>query len=192
MTKLKLILRRFKRLLIGWQYKLSPITNNEQITVILGYSVALITVLLFTLGLYSCSSTKYVPVETNTQVIVKDSLIYVNDTIEVEIPKEVIIEKVPLDTVSVLNTSLAQSMAKVENGLLYHDLKQQGTIKTVIDTCYVTKIEEKITYQEVPVEVTKEVKHIPNWVSYSLMLNFGLIVVIWLFLKKLIGNSGKN
>lgn len=189
MTKLKLILRRFKRLLIGWQYKLSPITNNEQITAILGYSVALITVLLFTLGLYSCSTTKYVPIETNTQVIVKDSLVYINDTIEIEVPVEVIKEKVPVDTVSVLKTSLAQSMAKVENGLLYHDLKQQGTIKTVIDTCYVTKIEEKITYQEVPVEVIKEVKHIPNWVIYSLMLNFGLIVVIWLFLKKLIGNS---
>ena len=192
MTKLKLILRRFKRLLIGWQCKLSPITNNEQITAILGYSVALITVLLFTLGLYSCSTTKYVPVETNTQVIVKDSLVYVTDTIEVEVPKEVIIEKVPLDTVSVLKTSLAQSMAKVENGLLYHDLEQQGTIKTVIDTCYVTKIEEKITYQEVPVEVTKEVKHIPNWVIYSLLLNFGLIIAIWLFLKKLILNSGKS
>lgn len=186
MAKLKLILRRFKRLLIGWQCKLSPITNNEQITAILGYFVALITVLLFTLGLYSCSTTKYVPVETNTQVIVKDSLIYVNDTIEVEVPKEVIIQKVPLDTVSVLNTSLAQSMAKVENGLLYHDLKQQGTIKTVIDTCYITKIEEKITYQEVPVEVVKEVKHIPNWVGYSLMLNFTLIVIIWLILKKFI------
>ena len=148
--------------------------------------MALITVLLFTLGLYSCSSTKYVPVETNTQVIVKDSLVYVVDTIEVEVPVEVIKEKVPVDTVSVLNTSLAQSMAKVENGLLYHDLKQQGTIKTVIDTCYLTKVEEKITYQQVPVEVTKEVKHIPNWVSYSLMLNFTLIVIIWLILKKFI------
>ena len=125
-----------------------------------------------------CGSVKNIPINTNTQVIVRDSIVRIKDTVSVEVPKEIVKEIVPQDTISVLKTSLAISIAKVENGKLNHELQQQGTVKVRIDTCYVTKIEEKITYQEVPVEVIKEVKHIPNWVKYSLLVNIGLILLI--------------
>lgn len=190
MKMLKTILRRFKRLFSPWVYKLSPYTNNEQITAFLCQITLLLLVLLFSLGFISCSTVKYVPIDTNSQVIVRDSIIRVVDTVRVEVPKEVIREIVPQDTVSVLRTSLAESTAKVENGKLNHELRQQGTVKVKIDTCYVTKIEEKITYQEVPVEVIKEVKHIPNWVTYSLIFNIGVILLfglrIFLKIKKVI------
>lgn len=173
---LKTILRRFKTLLdTGW-YKLSPYTNNEKIMAFLYQITLLLLVLLFSLGFISCSTVKYVPIDTNTQVIVKDSIIHVRDTIRVEVPVEVVKEIVPQDTISVLRTSLAESTAKVINGELNHSLKQQGTVKARIDTCYVTKIEEKISYQEIPVEVIKEVKHIPDWVGYSLLINILIIV----------------
>lgn len=189
MKMLKTILRRFKTLLdTGW-YKLSPYTNNEQIMAFLCQITLLLLVLLFSVGLIGCSTVKYVPIDTNTQVIVRDSIIHVRDTVRVEVPKEIVREIVPQDTVSILKTSLAESTAKVENGKLNHELRQQGTVKVKIDTCYITKIEEKITYQEVPVEVIKEVKHIPNWVNYSLLLNIGLILLIgiriYLKMKKL-------
>lgn len=189
MKMLKTILRRFKTLLdTGW-YKLSSYTNNEQIMAFLCQITLLLLVLLFSLGFISCSTVKYVPIDTNSQVIVRDSIIRVVDTVRVEVPKEVIREIVPQDTVSILKTSLAESTAKVENGKLNHELRQQGVVKVKIDTCYITKIEEKITYQEVPVEVIKEVKHIPNWVNYSLLLNIGLILLIgiriYLKMKKL-------
>lgn len=189
MKMLKTILRRFKTLLDTVWYKLSSYTNNEQIMAFLCQITLLLLVLLFSLGFISCSTVKYVPIDTNSQVIVRDSIIRVVDTVRVEVPKEVIREIVPQDTVSVLKTSLAESTAKVENGKLNHELRQQGTVKVKIDTCYITKIEEKITYQEVPVEVIKEVKHIPNWVNYSLLLNIGLILLIgiriYLKMKKL-------
>lgn len=177
---IKTILRRFKTLLsIGW-YKLPPYTNNEQIMTFLCQITLLLLVLLFSLGLIGCSTVKYVPIDTSSQVIVRDSIIHVRDTVRVEVPKEIVREIVPQDTVSILKTSLAESTAKVENGKLNHSLRQQGTVKVKIDTCYITKIEEKITYQEVPVEVIKEVKHIPNWVSYSLLVNIGFLVLIGL------------
>lgn len=190
MKMLKTILRRFKTLLdTGW-YKLSPYTNNEKIMAFLCQITLLLLVLLFSIGLIGCSTVKYVPIDTNTQVIVRDSIIHVRDTVRVEVPKEIVREIVPQDTVSVLKTSLAESTAKVENGKLNHELRQQGTVKVRIDTCYITKIEEKITYQEVPVEVIKEVKHIPNWVTYSLMFNIGVILLfglrIFLKIKKVI------
>lgn len=190
MKMLKTILRRFKTLLdTGW-YKLSPYTNNEKIMAFLCQITLLLLVLLFSLGFISCSTVKYVPIDTNSQVIVRDSIIRVVDTVRVEVPKEVIREIVPQDTVSILKTSLAESTAKVENGKLNHELRQQGTVKVRIDTCYVTKIEEKITYQEVPVEVVKEVKHIPNWVSYSLLANIAFILLfgvkLYLRFKKII------
>lgn len=177
---IKTILRRFKTLLSTWWYKLSPYTNNEQIMAFLSQITLLLLVLLFSVGLIGCSTVKYVPIDTNTQVIVRDSIIHVRDTVRVEVPKEIVREIVPQDTISILKTSLAESTAKVENGKLNHELRQQGTVKVRIDTCYVTKIEEKITYQEVPVEVIKEVKHIPNWVSYSLLANIGFLVLIGL------------
>lgn len=180
MKMLKTILRRFKTLLdTGW-YKLSPYTNNEKIMAFLCQITLLLLVLLFSVGLIGCSTVKYVPIDTNTQVIVRDSIIHVRDTVRVEVPKEIVREIVPQDTISILKTSLAESTAKVENGKLNHSLRQQGTVKVKIDTCYITKIEEKITYQEVPVEVIKEVKHIPNWVSYSLLANIGFLVLIGL------------
>lgn len=180
MKMLKTILRRFKTLLdTGW-YKLSSYTNNEQIMAFLCQITLLLLVLLFSLGFISCSTVKYVPIDTNSQVIVRDSIIRVVDTVRVEVPKEVIREIVPQDTVSILKTSLAESTAKVENGKLNHELRQQGTVSVKVDTWYITKIEEKITYQEVPVEVIKEVKHIPNWVSYSLLVNIGFLVLIGL------------
>lgn len=152
-------------------WRLPQYTNNQQITVFLD----LVFLLVISLGLVGCSTIKYVPIDTNTQVIVKDSIIHVRDTIRVEVPVEVVKEIVPQDTISVLRTSLAESTAKVINGELNHSLKQQGTVNARIDTCYVTKIEEKISYQEIPVEVIKEVKHIPDWVGYSLLMNILII-----------------
>lgn len=174
----KLILKRFKALLSDCRYKLSTYTNNEKLSLFLNYSVVLLILLLMLLS--SCNNIKYIPLENETKVLVRDSIVFVNDTIEVEVPKEIVKEIVPQDTISILNTSVSISEARIDNGMLYHSLEQKGTITAIIDTCYVTRVEEKITYKYIPKEVLKEVKYIPNWVSYSLMLNIALILVIFL------------
>lgn len=145
----------------------------------------IILLLIAVLTLIGCSTVKYVPIQTEEKVIVKDSLIYVRDTVTVEIPKEVIKEIVPADTTSILKTSLAMSEARLEEGRLYHSLEQSGAVKTVVDTCYVTRIEEKVVYQDRPVEVPTPVKYIPSFYNFCLWWFIGtvLLIALWIVMK---------
>lgn len=181
MEKLKSILRRFKSLLGAWWYNVSSQPLEAKYGAFLFHLMALLAALLLLLGIGGCSTVKYVPIQTEEKVIVKDSLIYVRDTITVEIPKEVIKEIVPADTTSILKTSLAMSEARLEEGKLHHSLEQSGAVKTVVDTCYVTRIEEKVVYQDRPIEVPKEVKHIPSFFWWSLIFN--IITVLFIIFK---------
>lgn len=181
MEKLKSILRRFKSLLGAWWYNVSSQPLEAKYGAFLFHLMALLAALLLLLGIGGCSTVKYVPIQTEEKVIVKDSLIYVRDTITVEIPKEVVKEIVPADTTSILKTSLAMSEARLEEGRLYHSLEQSGAVKTVVDTCYVTRIEEKVVYQDRPIEVPKEVKHLPSFFWWSLIFN--IITVLFIIFK---------
>lgn len=127
-----------------------------------------------------CSTIKEIPVQTVEKVVVRDSVVYVKDTITIEIEKEKIVEVVPADTVSQIATSLAFSEAKIEKGMLHHSLEQKGQIKAKIDTFYVTQIKEVEKLVEVPIEVVKEVKHTPDWCWWSLIFNI-VVVLIWIF-----------
>lgn len=143
------------------------------------YRLILLTMVLF--SFVGCSVVKEIPVQTVEKVVVRDSIVYVSDTVTVEIPKEVIKEIVPQDTTSILRTSVATSEAKIEKGMLHHRLEQNGAVKTQIDTHYVTQYVEKIKEVEVPVEVIVEKKYTPSWVWWSLVFN---VIVILLFALK--------
>lgn len=123
------------------------------------------------LCLVGCASIKEIPVQTIEKIEYRDSLVYIKDTITIPIPVEKIVQVVPQDTTSQISTSLAFSEAKVEKGILTHTLEQKGQIKTKIDTFYITQIKEVEKMVEVPIEVVKEVKHIPNWCWWSLIFN---------------------
>ena len=136
-------------------------------------------IILLIFGLVvSCGTIKEIPVATVEKVVVRDSIIYVSDTIEVPVPYEVIREIVPQDTVSVLNTSVASSTAKVENGMLSHSLEQKGALKTQIDTFYVTKYVEKIKEVEVPIEIQVEKKVVPVWCWWNLVYSVILTLLV--------------
>lgn len=123
------------------------------------------------LCLVGCASIKEIPVQTIEKVEYRDSIVYVKDTITIPIPVEKIVQVVPQDTTSQISTSLAFSEAKIEEGRLTHTLEQKGQIKAKIDTFYITQIKEVEKMVEVPIEVVKEVKHIPEWCWWSLIFN---------------------
>jgi hypothetical protein len=103
----------------------------------------------------SCGAMKEVPVQTVEKIVYRDSLIYVNDTIKVEIPRETVREVVPeLDT-SYLKTSVAESVAYLDTAKrkLHHTLTQKGEIKVVYDTIVKIQYVDRILEKEVPVEV---------------------------------------
>ena len=132
-----------------------------------------------------CSTIKYVPINDVTKIEYRDTTIFIKDTITVEIPKEVIKEVVPQDTVSILRTSVATSEAKVEKGMLTHTLEQKGKIATTIDTFFVTTIKEVEKMVEVPieVEVIKYKRDTIFWFSIILNVMVILLICFRLYLK---------
>lgn len=145
-----------------------------------------ILILLFVL--VSCSTTKSIPVQTIERIEYRDSIVYVNDTITIEVPKEKVVYVVPADTLSQISTSLAFSEAKVEKGVLTHTLEQKGQIKTKIDTFFMVKYIDRIVEKEVPVEVEIEKPYIPTffWIVtiYAAIITLLIALKAYLKLKK--------
>lgn len=135
-------------------------------------------ILILLLVVVSCSTTQYLPVETIEKIEYRDSLIFVNDTVTIEVPKEKIVYVGPADTLSQISTSLAKSEAKIEQGTLTHTLEQKGEIKAKIDTFFVVEYIDRIVEREIPVEVEKEVKYTPDWVWYNLIYSIVLTLIV--------------
>ena len=185
MEKLKLILRPLLGTLTAWWYNLSSWRYNAILGPFMCEIAALLAALFIMLGIGGCANVKYLPMQTEERVEVRDSLIYIRDTITVEIPKEIVKEIVPADTTSILKTSVAISEARLEGGHLHHTLEQSGTVKTRIDTFYLTKIEEKTVYKDRPVEVEVPVKYVPAFYKFCLWWFIGSVILIalWIVMK---------
>ena len=165
-------MRKFETFL----FKLGNIINLafiEQLSVII---IALIC-------LCSCSSIKYVPIQTEEKIIVKDSLVFINDTITVEVPFETIREVLPQIDTSILQTDLASSTAYLDTieRKLVHTLEQKGELKVKIDTCYITQTVEKIVYQDRPIEV--EVVKYKRDALFWYLLIFQVVAILYIALR---------
>ena len=136
-------------------------------------------ILLFVL--VSCGTTKYLPVQTIEKIEYRDSIVYVNDTITIEVPKEKVVYVRPADTLSQISTSLAFSEAKVEKGILTHILEQKGQIKAKIDTFFMVKYIDRIVEKEVPVEVEVEKPYIPT--VFWIVTIYAAIITLFIALK---------
>ena len=124
---------------------------GELITTLLPW----IMVVAFSFLLASCGTVKEIPVETIDKIEYRDSLIYVHDTVEVQIPVEVVKEVLPALDTSYLQTSLAASVAYLDTTKrqIHHELEQRGTVKAVYDTIVKVEYVDRFITQEVPIEV---------------------------------------
>lgn len=130
--------------------------DKEEMKRIITYFIpALIILAIGLLMMTSCAGIKQIPVQTVEKVVYRDSLIYINDTVRVEIPKEVVKEVVPQIDTSYLKTSLAESVAYLDTTerKLHHTLTQKGEIKIKYDTIVKVQYVDRIVEKEVPVEV---------------------------------------
>lgn len=187
MEKLKLILRPFLDTLTAWWYNLSSWTYNAILCPFMCEITAFLAALFILLGIGGCYSVKYVPIQTEERVEVRDSLIYIRDTVEIPIERQVIKEVMPLVDTSYLSTDLAHSTAYLDTleRKIHHTLEQSGTVKAKIDTFYTTKIVEKAVYKDRPVEVEVPVKYVPSFYKFCLWWFIGtvLLIAIYVFLK---------
>lgn len=136
----------------------------------------------------SCSSVKEVPVQSIEKIIYRDSLIYVHDSITVNVPVEVYIETVLEMDTSYLKTSLAESIAYLDTTKkqLFHTLTQKGEIKVMYDTIIKTQNIDRFIEKEVPVkvEVIKTKRDALFWVLAIWALLCIVGVALKLYLKR--------
>lgn len=144
--------------------------------------------ILVSLLFVGCATQKViqVPIENNqhqtTEIreVIKDSIVYV------EVEKEKIVNVMPADTTSTLQTKYAKSEAKLENGKLKHSLEnRRDSIPVKVVYKDVIKIDSVYVKREVPVEVRVEVPIRDNLFWYSIILNvfFVVIVIVKIVLK---------
>jgi len=138
-------------------------------------------VLLLGLLILSCSPqiTEKVRTEYIEKEVLKDTIVYV------EIPKEIIINKVK-DTTSQLENKYSESTAYVDsNGYLNHSLKtkdQNIPFKIIYKDRYITKTDSVVVIKPVKGDtITKEV--VPKWSWYSLGIS---VLVIGYIISQLL------
>ena len=130
-----------------------------------------------------CASVKEIPVQTVEKVIVKDSLIYINDTLRIEIPKEVVKEVIPQIDTSYIKTSLAESVAYLDTTerKLHHTLTQKGEVKIKFDTIFKVQYVDRIVEKDVPVEV--EVIKYKRDTFFWVLLGWAVLCVLAVIFK---------
>ena len=157
----------------------------------------LIIISLFTLSIIGCGSLKQVPINNNTEIIYRDSLIlrdstrYIDSVIYVQIPREKVMEIISQIDTSYLETTVAKSVAYVDTNLLMivHSLENRDTVlqeKIVYKDRYITETKtvykDSIQIKEIPVEV--EVEKIKYPKTYWYLLGF-FIVVVGIFIVRI-------
>lgn len=148
--------------------------------------IVLIFLLVFVV--YSCGPVRYIPVEKNETINIRDSVVLKDSTVITYLQKEIIKDVVPeLDTL-VMNTKYAKSVSYLDTttNTLKGELIQKDSVPVKIKIVYKDRIveKEKIIEKEIPIEVVREKKVTPKWIWWSLGLNF-LIFVIFLWRLKL-------
>lgn len=154
------------------------------------YTSAILAILL----IQACSVIRPVPVETNTVVERRDSIIYKTDTLRIEVPHEVVKEVVPDVDSLFMETSVAWSRSWLDQQTktLRGEMRNKKTSlsKEQIVGKEVIHYRDSIVYKEVPVEVEKEVKYVPRFYKWLLRWNIILILAAaayaFLKIKKLI------
>lgn len=140
-------------------------------------AIAILTVVI----LLGCK-TRQIPVFIEKTVT--DSIYLVDTLIEVKL-EPYVVERYTSDTISHLETKYSSSTAKIDKGVLYHNLKQKDTIVKIN-----TKIEyrDKVIKEPVPYEVEKIVKvekKLSIWQRLSITVGniFVILLIFYIFMK---------
>ena len=143
----------------------------------------LFLILVSLVSIISCTTIREVPIQTVEKVVYRDSVVYVKDSINVEIPVEVV-KLIVLDVdTSYLKTSLAESIAYLDTAKrkLHHTLTQKGELTVIYDTIIKTQHIDRIMEKEVPVEV--EVIKYRRDALFWVLAVWALLCVAIVFLK---------
>ena len=159
-----------------WAYNGYVITD---IMTILGPALMFIIVAI----LCSCSTMREVPVEYIEKIEYRDSVVYIHDTVDIQVPTEVVKEVLPDIDTSYLETSVASSIAYLDTSKreLHHELAQKGHFKAVLDTLIVVEYVDRVIEKEVPIEV--EIIKYRRDALFWVLLGWALLCLLYVILK---------
>lgn len=150
----------------------------------------LLPVLFFALIAFcmnSCGSYQQVPVFVLEKVEYKDSLIYVHDTVKIDVPYEKVVEVLPDIDTSYLETSVAKSTAYLDSTSrkLHHTLEQNGKVECIYDTIVKVQYVDRLIEKEVPIVKEVEVAKYDTffWVLLGWTVFTILIIILRLCIK---------
>lgn len=142
-----------------------------------------LVIVFFALPIGCCGTkkTKQIPVIQVEKTVIKDSTIYIRDTIYIPLPTEEKEVKTTADS-SHLETSLAKSDAWIDStGHLNHTLKNKEVVyKYIYDTVVVTNTVTEYKEKPVIVEVEVPKPYYPKW-SIILMVIAGVSIGYWIY-----------
>lgn len=138
------------------------------------------------LALSGCGAVKNIPVQTIEKIEYRDSVVFITDSILVEIPTYIEKTIVPQDTISRIRGKISESTAFVSKGKLHHSLEEKGSIKAKIDTFFKVEYVDRIIEKEIPIEVQVEKRYIPNWCWFALIyaIILSLLIAFKIYLTK--------
>lgn len=150
---------------------------KTDVSFMLALSIFLISILC------SCSPKIYPQAGTDVtdSVRIEVRTEYRDTTIFVFVPDESV-ENTTSDTISRLHTSVAESVAEVRNGMLYHSLRNRDTARLQhhfrAPTKMVTKEHKQLITNRVVVEVEKELSWWQKTTIYLGYVMMGLIAIL--------------
>lgn len=140
--------------------------------------------------LMSCGFVKRieVPVQTVDKVIYRDSIVYIHDSIKIDVPYEKVKEIVAIMDTSYLKTNVAESIAYVDTAKrkIHHTLTQKGELTGKLDTIIKVQYVDRVIEKDIPikVEVIKYKRDSLFWVLSAWALICFVTVFFKLFVLK--------
>lgn len=135
----------------------------------------------------SCGSLKEVPVQTIEKIEYRDSLVYIHDTIKVDVPYEVVKEVIPDIDTSYLKTTLAESVAYLDTTKkqIHHTLEQKGSVEVKYDTIIKVEYVDRVIEKEIPIIQEVEVAKYDTffWILFGWTMFTILIIILRLCFK---------
>ena len=123
----------------------------------------------------------------SVRIIVKDSTIFKDSVVLVEIPTERERLAAAATDTSHLETSVAWSEAFVADGMLYHTLQNKEALLpikiTIPKKVHTEQREKAMIYKQV--EIVEVEKELSKWQNFIQMLGYGVLIacVLWLINK---------
>lgn len=148
------------------------------------------SILLLAIMVYSCGPAKVVTEFQRDSVIVHvhDSILIRDTIVMVGIPAESGESVLPDTDTSYLETSLAESRAFVENGRLYHTLRNKSEMLLPVKVQYVDRArvesKESIGWRTI-VETIEVEKELSRWQNFIMSMGYALLIAgsAWLVWK---------